>query len=152
MRANLHVGWPQRPADGGATGRARRRVRQAAGVLALANALVYGLIGAGIARVTSDAQGDTSFLWVFGLTAGTAFLLGAILLWAFDRRLLWWLGAAFQVFAIVAYVGVAPQRVPPFEAWGLSLKVAQGVLLVALLHLALTQGASWRASRRARVG
>ena len=148
MIANLHVGWPRRAAEGGAAGRARRRVRRWAGVLALANALVYGLIGAGIARVS----GDTAFLWVFGLTAGAAFLLGTVLLWAFDRRLLWWLGAAFQVFAIAAYIGVAPQRVPPFEAWGLSLKVAQGVLLVALLYLAMTQGASWRASRRARAG
>lgn len=148
MRANLHVGWPQRPADGGAAGRSRRRVRRAAGVLALANALVYSLIGAGIARVSSDAQSDASFLWVFGLIAGGAFLLGAVLLWAFDRRLLWWLGAAFQAFAIAAYVGVAPQRVPPFEAWGLSLKVAQGVLLVALIYLAVTRSASWRSPRR----
>jgi hypothetical protein len=150
MRANLHVGWPRRPADTGTAGRSRRRVRRAAGALALANALVYGLIGAGIARVSSDVQGDTSFLWVFGLTAGAAFVLGAVLLWAVDRRLLWWLGAAFQVFAIVAYISVAPQRVPPYEAWGLSLKVAQGVLLVALLYLAVARSASRSALRRVR--
>ena len=40
---------------------------------------------------------------------------------ASERRLWWALGAAFQVFAIAAYLNVAPTRTPPFEAWGIAL-------------------------------
>jgi hypothetical protein len=142
MRANLHVGWP-RGLGGTASGEgARRRLRRAAAALALANAVVYGLIGTGAVRVVEPApEGDPSLL-LFGVLAGGAFLLGAVLLLSFDRRPLWWLGAAFQALAIVTYFNVAPQRVPSYEVWGLSLKVAQVVLLALLLALAVTRAGS----------
>lgn len=142
MRANLHVGWPR---GGGATAtldRLRRRMRWAAAVLSLANAAVYGLIGAGALRVVEAAPGEGPSLVVFGALAGGAFLLGAVLLMSFDRRVLWWIGAAFQAFAIATYFNVAPQRVPPYEVWGLSLKAAQVVLLALLLYLGLTRAGS----------
>ncbi|MEJ2218626.1 MAG: hypothetical protein P8099_18715 [Gemmatimonadota bacterium] len=140
MRTNLHVGWPQWTAP-------RFRVRIAAGALALGNAVVYLLIGVGVARVAEAAGGADVSLLAFGLVAGTAFVLGAGLLFFFERRLLWLLGALFQVFAIAMYFVVAPQRTPPYEAWGVSLKVAQVALLVALVYLAST-AASRRASLR----
>jgi hypothetical protein len=87
-------------------------------------------------------------LIVFGVLAGGAFLLGAVLLMRFDRRVLWMVGAAFQAFAIAAYFNVAPQRVPPYEVWGLSLKVAQAVLLVALLFLGIARTTSPAAPER----
>jgi len=118
------------------------RLRWVAAVLSLANATVYGLIGAGALRVVQGAPGEGPSLVVFGALAGGAFLLGAVLLMRFDHRVLWWIGAAFQVFAIVTYFNVAPQRVPPFEIWGLSLKAAQLVLLALLLVLSLTRAGS----------
>jgi hypothetical protein len=110
--------------------------------LALANAAVYGLIGAGVVRVVEPAPQGGPSLALFGVLAGGAFLLGAVLLLGFDRRLLWWLGAAFQAFTIVTYFTVAPQRVPSYEVWGLSLKVAQVVLLALLLALGLMRAGS----------
>lgn len=122
--------------------RDRVRLRWVAAVLSLANAAVYGLIGAGALRVVEDAPGEGPSLVVFGALAGGAFLLGAVLLMRFDRRVLWWIGAAFQAFAIVTYFNVAPQRVPPYEVWGLSLKATQLLLLALLLVLSLTRAGS----------
>jgi hypothetical protein len=104
--------------------------------------VVYGLIGAGVLHVVEGAPEQAPSLVVFGAMAGGAFLLGAVLLLRFDRRMLWWLGAAFQALAIVLYFNVAPQRVPPYEVWGLSLKAAQLALLALLLALALTRAGS----------
>jgi len=146
MKANLHTGWPRVPGGYDRGERLRRRVRWAAGVLALANAVVYALIGAGVLRAVASTDGGGPSLIVFGALAGAAFLLGAVLLWAFDRRVLWVIGAAFQAFAITAYFNVAPQRVPPYEVWGLSLKVAQVVLFVLLLYLGLTPRAASRST------
>lgn len=135
MKANLHVGMPRAVRSYALV---RRRVRWAAGALALANAMVYALIGIGVLHVSDVAEGDAGLMLVFGVMSAAAFLIGAVLLWAFDRRPLWIVGAAFQAFAIIAYVNVAPQRTPPFEVWGVSLKVAQALLLVLLLALAVT--------------
>ncbi len=148
MKANLHVGRPGEASGSGAGGRVRTQVRWAAAILALANAVVYALIGAGVLSVVNGAPGLRPGLIVFGVLAGGAFLLGAVLLMRFDRRVLWMVGAAFQAFAIAAYFNVAPQRVPPYEVWGLSLKVAQAVLLVALLFLGITRTTSPAAPER----
>ncbi len=142
MRANLHLGWPRGALEGATRDRVRRWLRWVAAALSLANAAVYGLIGAGAVRVVEGAPGEGPPLVVFGVLAGGAFLLGAVLLMSFDRRVLWVIGAAFQAFAIAAYFNVAPQRVPPYEVWGLSLKAAQLVLLALLLVLGLTRARS----------
>jgi hypothetical protein len=87
----------------------------------------------------------------FGAAAGAAFLLGAALLVAFDRRVLWILGAILQVFVVWGYFAVAPDRTPSFEAWGIALRVIQLPLFAALLYLAVrsasSQGARGRLSR-----
>lgn len=138
MRTNLHLGWPEGWLPTGPRARLRLRIRLAAGGLAFANAVVYALIGAGVARVVEDGAGAGVSLAVFGAMAGGAFLLGAVLLLAVDNRVAWLAGSAFQLFAIVAYLDVAPQRTPPYEPWGIGLKVAQAALLVLLAYLALT--------------
>lgn len=138
MRSNLHVGWPRGVADTDPAAARRRRLRRAASLLSLANAAVYLLIGAGVAAVVQGPQESGASMAAFGAVAGAAFLLGAGLLWVADRRWLWVGGALFQAFAIVAYLTVAPQRDPPYEPWGLSLKVAQLLLLVVLAYLAAT--------------
>lgn len=139
MRSNLHVGWPNGWTPEDPQQRLRWRVRLVAAALAFANAVVYALIGAGVARVVADAGAEGVSLAVFGAMAGSAFLLGAVLLVALDNRVAWLLGAAFQLFAIVAYINVAPQRTPSYEPWGIALKAAQVALLVLLAYLALTR-------------
>jgi hypothetical protein len=114
----------------------RRTIRHAAAAVAAAMAVVYFLIGLGVLNV-GGSEGDRAFLWVFGGLAGGAFLLGALLLVAFDRRWLWIVGAIFQVFVYWAYVGVSKTRTPAFETWGITLRIIQLPLLVALTYLAL---------------
>ncbi len=116
-----------------ATPGARRTIRYAAAAIAAGCAIVYAAIGLG--WIYPAKEGDGSFLLVFGASAGIAFALGAVLLTVTERRAVLALGALFQVFAIVAYLQVAPRRDPPFEVWGLSLKVAQAAILVALVAL-----------------
>jgi FtsH-binding integral membrane protein len=110
-------------------------LRNVAVVLSVACAAVYFAIGLGlIYRQPSEGVQ----LWLFGFSSALAFALGAALLLAAPGRVVWSLGALFMVFVILAYVGVAPRRDPSYEMWGISLKIAQAVILVALLGL-LTQ-------------
>jgi hypothetical protein len=114
----------------------RTTIRHAGAVVAAVMAVIYFLIGAGVLQVVTPNE-DTGFLFVFGALAGGAFLLGALLLMRFDRRWLWMLGAAFQVFVYWGYFSVAPDRTPAFEAWGITLRIVQVPLLIALLYLAV---------------
>jgi peptidoglycan/LPS O-acetylase OafA/YrhL len=121
--------------------RRRRLVRYAAAAISIAAALLYFGIGAGVLRIVDQATPDTPDLFAFGALAGVAFVFGAVLLVTLDHRGLWLLGAIFQIGVIVMYVAVSPQRTPPFEQWGILIKVLQAVLLVALVYLAIRQPA-----------
>jgi FtsH-binding integral membrane protein len=112
-----------------------RLLRGVAATLAAGCAVVYFLIGLGIIY---DPHGNELGLLVFGFSAGLAFTLGVLLLVATERRTVWFLGALFQVFVIIAYVQVSSRREPPFEIWGISLKIAQAAILAALLGLLLS--------------
>lgn len=114
----------------------RRTVRFVAAVVAAAMAAIYFLIGLGVLDVGGSA-GDRAGLLAFGAIAGGAFLLGAALLVAFDRRWLWITGALFQVFVYWAYFDVAKSRTPAFETWGITLRIIRLPLLAALVYLAL---------------
>jgi peptidoglycan/LPS O-acetylase OafA/YrhL len=114
----------------------RTLVRYATAVASAGVALVYFLIGVGVITVVNGPSVDAPPMLLFGGLAGGAFALGAILLLTFDRRILWVLGAVLQIFVIWAYFGVAPSRDPHFEPWGIGLKVAQAILLLALVYLA----------------
>ena len=128
------------------TGR-RRAVRYAAAALSVVVAVLYLLIGFGQLYVIDPAQEGAAALMFFGLPAGASFLLGAALLVTTDRRRLWIAGAAFQLFAIVAYVQVAPRRTPPFEMWGIVIKVLQVGILATLVYLVLGSAAGRVAPR-----
>jgi hypothetical protein len=52
-----------------------------------------------VLTVVAPAADDPSMVF-FGLSAGSAFLLGALLLVAFDRRVLWILGATLQLVVV----------------------------------------------------
>lgn len=114
----------------------RRSIRYVAAAVAASMAAIYYLIGIGTLSVGSVENGDVGFILVFGALAGSAFLLGAVLLVTVDRRWLWMLGAVFQVFVYIGYFSVARDRTPAFEAWGITLRVIQVPLLAALLYLA----------------
>lgn len=114
----------------------RRQVRNIAAAIATAMACIYFGIGLGLLDVGGSAT-DQAFLIVFGGLAGSAFLFGAVLLARSDRRWLWILGAVFQVFVFWAYFDIAKTRTPPFEVWGIALRIIQIPLLIALIYLAV---------------
>ena len=116
----------------------RRRVRLAAAGLAAATTAIYLLIGLEVLRVVDRTAADAPPMLTFGAPAAAAFALGVILLLLTDHRLVWALGALLQVVVIVMYVVVAPNRTPPFELWGVMIKVLQALLLAALVYLAVT--------------
>jgi hypothetical protein len=115
----------------------RHQVRYLAAAAALLTATIYALIGLGVLSVVSETATDAPPLLTFGLSAGAAYLLGAVLLLAIDRRIAWVLGAILQIGVIVMYIAVAPNRTPPYELWGITIKVLQALLLVALVYLSI---------------
>jgi uncharacterized protein len=114
----------------------RRTIRYVAATPAATIALIYFLIGVGVLTVVTPVDGDQSML-VFGASAGAAFLLGAALLFVFDRRALWIVGAILQLLVVWGYFAVASDRDPSFETWGISLRFLQIPLFAALVYLAL---------------
>lgn len=138
---------PQGPVREGTLGAHRRTIRHATATLAALTALVYLAIGFGVIEVVDPATSQPGELLVFGLVAGGAFALGAVLLVAGDWRPVWLVGAAFQVFAIVMYVMVSQERTPPFEVWGVLLRVPQGLMLAALAYLFVSPPADARVTR-----
>jgi hypothetical protein len=118
--------------------RRRRAIRHLAAAASAAAAGMYFLIGLRLVTVVELAPDeDPNTQMLFGIPAALAYTLGTILLLAFDRRLLWVLGAILQVLVIATYFGVADQRTPMFELWGILIRVAQLVLLAALAYLAI---------------
>jgi hypothetical protein len=116
----------------------RVAVRRIAAALCIGCSVVYLAIGLGLVQVSEPVAGND--ILVFGVAAGLAFVLGAVLLSSTDRLGPWIAGAVFQVAVIVMYVVVSGQRTPPFELWGLLLKVAQVGILAALLYLIVSPG------------
>lgn len=108
----------------------RRPIRYFAAVMAGVAAIIYLLIGFHIVTVL-EAPADQT--WT--IAPAIAYALGAYLLVAYDRRLLWILGAVLQVFVIFTYLNYAPQRTPAFEVWGIVIRIAQLLILVALVYL-----------------
>lgn len=148
----MTAAWSGRTSARDDSGRRRRQIRYAAAALSAATALLYFGIGAGVLKVVDQTSADTPSLFEFGVLAGAAFLLGTLLLLAFDRRALWLLGAIFQVGVIVMYVAVSPQRTPPFEQWGILIKVLQIAILAALAWLTVRPRSPRSASAWRSVG
>jgi len=110
--------------------RLRRQIRIVAAIASAATTLMYLLIAFHVVSVVQPYADQT---WAFA--PASAYALGTALLVAFDRRLLWVLGAILQVLVIAMYFNVAPQRTPAFEAWGIRIRVAQFILLGTLAYL-----------------
>lgn len=113
----------------------RVRVRYGAAAAAASMALIYFLIGLGVLSIGGSQSGEMVDLTVFGGGAGMAFLVTAALLAFTDRRWIWALLLAFQVFVYVIYVMTSASREPPFELWGITLRILQLPVLAALVYL-----------------
>jgi hypothetical protein len=111
----------------------RRTIRHVAAAMAGIASAIYLLIGLKVVAVIEQVADQPAF----GLPAAIAFAAAAVALVLVDNRVLWAVGAVLQALIILMYVGVASQRTPPFEVWGLLVRVAQVVLFVALVILAL---------------
>jgi peptidoglycan/LPS O-acetylase OafA/YrhL len=98
-------------------------------------AVIYLLIGLGILDIGGSASGETVDLALFGFAAGIAYLVLALLLMFTDRRWLWILAALLMLWVYVIYVSTSGGREPPFEVWGIALRVIQLPLLAALIYL-----------------
>jgi hypothetical protein len=120
----------------------RRTVRIVAAALAAATSLIYYLIGLRAVTVLENAEDQVAF----GLIAGTAFLVGAVLILVIDSRVMFALGALAQVFIIWMYFELSSERTPSFEVWGVSIRILQALLLGVLAYLAIRGGRAdtWR--------
>lgn len=113
----------------------RDTVRRVALGLTVITAILYYLIGFRVVEVLAD---DPTGQTTFGLIAGTAFALGAVVIARYDKRVLWVLGTLGLGFVIWTYFNLAPDRDPSFELWGILIRVVQVPLLITLGYLAIT--------------
>lgn len=111
----------------------RPLIRRTAAGIAVLIALIYFLIGFQLVAVLEDTSEQTAF----GLIAGGAFVIGAALILAFDRRWLWTMGTLAQLLIIWTYFNLADQRAPDYEFWGMSIRVLQVILTALLVYLAV---------------
>jgi len=116
----------------------RKRVRLIAAAAAATMAVIYYLIGLGVLYIGTGKSGEMVDLRVFGGGAGTAFLLLAVLLLTTDRRWIWILAALAQLWVYVIYMAASAGREPPFEIWGITLRILQLPVLAGLVYLSLT--------------
>jgi hypothetical protein len=104
--------------------------------LAAATSLVYYLIGLRAVAVIENTEDQVGF----GSIAGTAFLVGTVLILVIDSRVMFALGALAQVFIIWMYFALSSDRNPSFEVWGVSIRILQALLLGVLAYLAIRRG------------
>ena len=98
---------------------------------------IYLLIGLDTLSVGTSTTAETTDLLPFGVAMGLFSLASAIALYlAHARR---WLVAiaAIQLVPLIGYVAFNAYREPAFEPWGVLIKVAQLVVLVAATLLAV---------------
>jgi hypothetical protein len=113
----------------------RRHVRYLGALAASAMAAIYFLIGLRVLDIGSSTSGEMVDIAMFGFSAGLAFLFLAVLLAFTDRRWIWILAAIAQVWVYLIYFSVSGGREPPFEVWGIALRIIQLPLLVVLGYL-----------------
>lgn len=124
-----------------------RTLRLVGAAAAAASALLYYLIGFGVLYIGESTNGQDPGLLGFGLTAGTTFLVAGLLVVAFPRRWLLALIALLDLAVIVAYFAMGSIRDPSFELWGLLVKLAQAIFLLALAFLLLRGGEAQPSAR-----
>lgn len=108
-------------------------VRGAAVALTAATALLYAIVGFAVVDISNGTE--EGLIVPLVMTAFIFAALTVVLALRSDRNS-YLAGAALCAIAIFGYFVIAPSRDPSFEAWGLSIKAVQVVLLVALAWLA----------------
>jgi hypothetical protein len=121
----------------------RHTARYIAAGAAGVSALLYYLIGFGVLDIGESTSGTTDLVG-FGLSAGTTFAVAGLLVALIHRRWLAGAVALLDLGVIIGYFVMAGIRVPPYEVWGLSIKVAQVVLLLAVGYLVFRGGEDTR--------
>ena len=107
---------------------------------AIAVAALYGLIGTGALSVGPATTDVATDLFAFGMLMGAIYLATAAALWWWHGRIGLALLAGFQLIPLLGYVAAAGLREPPFELWGVLIKVGQVAVLVAATALAFHAG------------
>lgn len=105
------------------------RLRAGGAAASGAAALIYLLIGLGIASIGTARSGEAPDLPQFGVTMAVVSLAIAAVLLRLRSRVVLGAVAALQFAVIVGYFALAEIREPPVELWGLVIK---GLQLVAL--------------------
>ena len=113
---------------------------------ALACAGLYLLIGLGALTVGEPTEGGSADLLGFGAPMFVLYGLTALAIWRWRSRAGLALVAGFQLVPLLGYVAAAGFREPPYEPWGVLIKVCQVAVLVAAGALA------FRAPRSAAAG
>lgn len=113
----------------------RHRIRSFGAIVSGVIAAIYFLIGLGVLGIGGSSTGETVDVAMFGFSAGSAFLILALLLARTDRRWLWAVALLAQVWVFLVYVGVSGTREPAFEQWGILLRILQLPLMLALAYL-----------------
>jgi hypothetical protein len=114
-----------------------RRLQLVAAAAAATTAILYLLIGVGVLHIGTGADGVQGDLLGFGLAAGGAYAVIAVLLLLVCRRVIWILIPLFDAAVIAMYFAIATIRTPPLELWGLVIKAFQVLLLAAVVYLAI---------------
>jgi hypothetical protein len=109
--------------------------RRVAIITAWISAALYALIGLGVLPVGESANGGDPGLFGFGAMMAAVFVVTALLLMRFRSTILWVAVAVLQLLVLVGYAALAGYRIPPFEPWGMLVKLDQAILLAATLYL-----------------
>ena len=127
--------------------------RRLAVLASLAAGAIYLLIGLGVVSVGASTQEATTDLFGFGVIMAGVSAAVALGLWLFATSRVVLAGAAIvELIALVGYVAAWSLREPPFELWGMSIKVFQAIALVAIGYLLLRGRRSAQATAGTRGG
>jgi hypothetical protein len=86
-----------------------------------------------VGRSTQEATTD---LFAFGALMAIVSLAVAIALWLIPWSRLALIGVAIvELIALIGYVAAAGLREPPFDVWGVLIKILQATVLVATVYL-----------------
>jgi hypothetical protein len=113
-----------------------RTSRVVAVLASLAAGAIYLAIGVGVVSVGRSTQGATTDLFTFGALMAIVSVATAAGVWLAPASRPVLIGVAIvQLIALIGYMAAAGLREPPFDLWGVLIKVCQGAVLVATVYL-----------------
>jgi hypothetical protein len=118
-----------------------RTARLTAALASLAAGAIYLLIGTGVVSVGRSTQDATADLFAFGALMSVVSLAIAVGVWLLPASRLVLIGVAIlELIALIGYVAAAGVREPPFELWGVAIKLFQATVLIATVYLFTERG------------